>query len=60
MDTGLTKLDVIMVAVEELTHFEKRLDRDAQHPPALLYAHLMDCINKEPHMNTDVKTLPWN
>jgi hypothetical protein len=54
MDTGSTKLDVIMVAVDELTHFEKRLDRAANRPPALLYAHLMDCIKKEPHMES-----PW-
>jgi hypothetical protein len=55
----MDSLEMIDVAVNELTNPVMRLDREANKPPALLYHHLRECIAKEPHIDTDPKVIPW-
>lgn len=51
----MDSLQMIDIAVDELTNPVKRLDREANRPPALLYHHLKECIANEPRMNTEIK-----
>lgn len=55
---SMDSLEAIEIAVDELTHPLKRLDREANRPPALLYYHLRECIGREPHMPLGALTIP--